>query len=182
FFICLRQWTKRVEDRLDVQIGCAFDLFDGSELGATDFRVLTLVIDIEQLARLAGIQKETARTDELQRVPFRRIVTRCDRDAALRAPVTHLELNSGHRTHADVDDAVAGGEDAGDDGVFDHLAGGSRIASDDDRAGARVRSESLREARQEFRCERLAHDAADAGDADLKSRYRSHILPGNFAN
>ena len=51
--MCVRQWTKRVEDRFDVQICRAFDLFDSPELGAADFRVLTLVIDIKQLARLS---------------------------------------------------------------------------------------------------------------------------------
>ena len=163
-----------------MQIGRAFDLVDGSELGATDFRVLTLVIDIEQLARLGGVQKKAARTDELQRVPFGGIVTRCDRDTALRAPVSHLELNCGYGAEADVDNAVAGGQNAGNDGVLDHLAGGSRIASDDDRAWAGVRSESLREARQQLGSQRLSHHTTHARYAYLESRYRSHIFGRRF--
>jgi hypothetical protein len=157
-----------------VQIRRAFDLFNGSEVSAADLRVLTLVIDIAQLARLAGIQKQTARTDELQRVPFGGIVTGGDRDAALRVPVSHLELNCRHGADADVENAIAGGEDAGDDGVLHHLAGRSRIAADNDRAGTGVRPERLREARQQSRRERLAHYAPHAGDADLECRYRSH--------
>jgi hypothetical protein len=34
-------------------------LLDGPELSAADFRVLALVIDIEQFSRLSGIEKET---------------------------------------------------------------------------------------------------------------------------
>ena len=91
-----------------MQISCAFDLFDCSEIRAADFRVLALVINIEQLACLTGIQKETAWTNELQCVPLGGVVTGCDRDATLRATMSYLKLDCWYRADADVDNAIAG--------------------------------------------------------------------------
>ena len=91
-----------------MQISCASNLFDAPDLSACDLCVLALVIDIEQLARLFGIEEQTARTDELECVPLCGIVTRRNRDATLRPAVAHLKLNCGNRTHADIDHATSG--------------------------------------------------------------------------
>ena len=54
------------------------------------------------------------------------------------------------------------GSYAGDNSVLYHLARGSWIATDDDRAWSSVRSECLRETRQQLRSQRLPHDATHA--------------------
>jgi len=58
-------------------------------------------------------------------------------------------VNSWHRADADVDNAISGRKDAGDNRMLHHLTGRSRIASDDDRAWAGVCAEGLRETRQQ---------------------------------
>jgi hypothetical protein len=69
---------------------CAFDLFNCSDFVAADFCVFALVINIQQLARLSGVEKQSVGAYELQRVPLRGIVTRRDRDSAVCFAVSHL--------------------------------------------------------------------------------------------
>jgi len=67
----------------------------------------------------------------------------------LRAAMSYLKLDCGYRADTDIDNAVSGREYACDDCVLHHLAGSPRIATNDDRAGAGVRTERLRETRQQ---------------------------------
>ena len=135
--------------------------------GACDLGVIALVINIEQFTRLTRIEKKTVRTDELQRVPLRGIVTRSDRDSPVRFSTPHLQLHCRHRNDTDVDDAAAARKDSGDHRVFDHLAGRARIATDYDRPRSGVRAERLRETRQQPRCQRLTDHATHTRDTDF---------------
>ena len=94
-------------------------------------------------------------------------MTGSNRDAALRFPATDLQLNCRHRTDSNIDDAPATGKNAGNDRMLDHLARRARIAADDDRAGSGMRTERLRETRQQRWRQRLADDATHARNADF---------------
>ena len=61
-----------------------------------------------------------------------------DRDASMGPMMTHGKLNRRHRTHADVQDATTTRQQAGNDRLFHHLSGGSRITPDYDCARAGV--------------------------------------------
>src|SRR5437764_6602609 len=132
------------------------------------------MIDVEELTRLCGGEEEARGVYELERVPLRGVVARGDCQPAARAATTHEQLHGRDGADVEVNDAAARREKAGDDRLPDHLAGGARVAPDDDCAGAHVSPERLREARQKRRRQRLADDAAHAADADLECGYGSH--------
>src|SRR5262245_3160521 len=50
----LRQRAGRADDRVDVSVGRDRQRFDAAHLGAGDFGVIALMVDVEQLARLPG--------------------------------------------------------------------------------------------------------------------------------
>src|SRR5215510_7413508 len=109
-----------------------------------DARIFSLVINVQELTGLCAVQKEAAPPDELQRIPLRRIVTRGDRNPAMRVMMSDGQLNRRDRTHTDVENATAAREQAGNYRVFDHFARSARIAAHDNGAAADVSAERLR--------------------------------------
>ncbi len=71
-----------------MQISRSGKLGNFSHFRAPDSRVFSLMVNIQQLTRLTGVQEKTALTDELQRVPFRRVMTCGNRNAAMGAMMT----------------------------------------------------------------------------------------------
>ena len=90
-----------------MRVRCAFNFVDRPDLGSTYLRVFALVIDVEQFARLSRIQKKSRWSNKLQGIPFGGIMTRGDRDAAVRMTLPHLQLHRRDRTHANVDNAAS---------------------------------------------------------------------------
>ena len=71
---------------------------------------LALMVDVQQLLRLQGIQVEPIRPHELEGVPLGVVVPRRDGDAAARLEPRHRELQARRRTDAQVDDPAPRGQ------------------------------------------------------------------------
>src|SRR5262245_5253563 len=130
----LRQRADRTDDRVYVSVERDRQRFDAAHLGAGDFVVIALVIDVEQLARLPRAQKQPFGVDELQRVPFRRIMAGGDGYAALSVALLDHQLHGRYGTYIEVDHTAAARKQSSDHRLANHLARCARVAPDDDRA------------------------------------------------
>src|ERR1700686_1118243 len=106
-------------------IGRSRELGYFAHFRASDPRVFALVIDVQQLAGLTPVKKKPAPTNELQRIPFRGVVTGGNRNTAMGPMMTDQELNGWHGTHTDIEDATAAREQARDNRLFDHFTRGA---------------------------------------------------------
>src|SRR6266545_2779031 len=138
-------------------------LADGAQLVPAGPEVVVLLEARPDLGSLALAEELTAGAQELERVPWGRVVARGEDDAARRAQMLDGELRGGCGGEADVHDVPAGGVDAGRRGQAHDRARNAGVAAENDRAlvGKRAR-ERRGEARDDRWIERLADDAAHA--------------------
>src|SRR5579872_3507568 len=125
---------------------------------------IALMIEIDQLGAFVVIEEQPLRIEKLQGVVLGRIVRRGDGDAALRVRSSNVHLNGRRGQDAGFHDFAASGEEATRDGVHQHVTGRAGIAAQDDAPTADISSEGLRERGGQCGREKLAYDAADAGD------------------
>src|SRR5205085_2306966 len=113
-----------------------------------------------------GVEKLAARGEELERVPLGGIVAGGEDDPARRVQDFDGELGGGRGRQPDVDQIAAGSGEPGGDGLEHHWTRLAGVAADDHRPVAETARERRTEAREHRRGERIADDAAHAGDAD----------------
>jgi hypothetical protein len=140
----------------------------GRDAVPADARDRALVEEIEQLLALDRAEVEAVAAHELERVPLGRVVAAGDRDAPARPEPRHGELQARRRADAEVAHLAADREQARGDRRLQHRAGGPGVAADEHPPPVDVGAESLGEAHDQLRGERLADHPAHAGDPDLE--------------
>ena len=118
---------------------------DGTNLRIRGLAKCALMIDVEQFAAFIVVEEQARRVEQLQRVIFRRIMRRRNREASARADCAGVKLDGRRRQHAHVDHFASGGQQSALHGVLQHGAGGARVASHHHASSADVGSEGLRE-------------------------------------
>ncbi len=128
--------------------------------------------------RAVAIEKDAVGTDELERIPLDRVVARGEHDAPGGTVVQSGELCRGSGGEPEIDHIAADGHEPRDRGVREHRAGNTGVTSQHDGRvfpfpfslapvpRHRPHPERRRIARDGFRSEVLADDAANAGYAD----------------
>src|SRR6185312_10780888 len=125
----------------------------------------------------SSIQEQSARPDELERVPFDRIVTGRDRQPARGVMMLDRELNRWRGRESDVDHIATNRLQRRERRAMKHRSGHTRVASAHDATCRRgvwrrgpfavcPRAEAGREPRHHFRRERFAYAPAHPGHAN----------------
>jgi len=123
-----------------------------------------------------AIEEDSIGPDELEGVPFDRVMTRRDRDPAAGPVMLDRELHGRRGHEADIDHVAADGVEPGGDGGGEHRAGRARISSQHDRRTgpratgtrplAQPEAEGPRPSGDDVRGQVLPYNASDARNAD----------------
>ena len=130
--------------------------------------------DLSHLRCLGAIEKKPRRSNELQGIPFDRIVTGGDGKSAGGVVMLYRQLHRRRRHHPDIDHVTSNRLQRGVDGGLEHRARDATVAANNDprlAAGARHRpgAEAGGEFRDDLRCKGFTDASPHAGDADHQS-------------
>src|SRR5262245_26403484 len=81
-----------------------------ADLSVDGLAEITLMIQVEQLAALVVVEKQSFGVEQFQRVVFRWIVRCGERDAAARVNRRNVNLDSGRWRYSYIDHFAAGGQ------------------------------------------------------------------------
>src|SRR5215207_9754583 len=124
--------------------------------------------DVQQLFSLSGIEIKTVTANKLQSVPLPGIVSRSDRNTAVRLQPLHCQLHARRRTNSEIDDFTTRCQQSGQNCRSNHRTRWPRVAANQNSSAIEIRPKAFGKLDRQFGGEGFTDDSPHAGDADFQ--------------
>ena len=137
--------------------------------------------ELEKLLHVIGPEEESLVVEELERVPFERVMACGNDDARIRLEMRREEFHRRRRRKADIHHVHAGEAAYARDKLHDGIAGGAAVTPDNDTLRLRNLEEGAHMALEHLRGEGIAHDTADTRNRTHQFRHLVYSVFKIFA-